>query len=328
MIDMTKLGVTTELLSTANMFKPSGDKDRVLLYDGDAACYVHTAGVKRLTTAQSRLEKDIYTMMFLANCDSARVHLTPKGCRKNDRHLLLGVQPYQANRGTAKKPEWLEPLRDTAPEYFANHPDITVMGHYDIEADDALMIDHYTMTNGVLVSADKDLTISPREQYMPATGEFITLEAHDRYGWIKRYEWMTPSGKPRAKCVGKGTKFFLAQMLMGDAADYVKGIRKYNGKLCGYAGALQILEHIQCEHDAVNTVLDGYRNLDQNPIPEGQAMWLLRYRGDDVYQYFNSTELTAENKAFLDDCYHNRKWMLTQEEYTDMTEDQYYDLFK
>ena len=32
------------------------------------ACYQHSAGVARLPTAQSRLEKDILTMMFLAKC--------------------------------------------------------------------------------------------------------------------------------------------------------------------------------------------------------------------------------------------------------------------
>lgn len=318
MNDLSFLGLSSTDVGTLSTFQPSDSRGRILLYDGDAACYVHTAGVKKLSTAQNRLEKDILTMMYLAKCDNARVHLTPRGCRKNNRHLLLGVKPYQANRGSTKKPQWLEPLRDTAPEYFKDHPTIDVYGHYDLEADDVLMIDHYSMDNGVLVSADKDLLISPKEQYMPLTGEFLVLPKNDRFGWIKRYEWMTQSGKPKAKCIGKGTKFFLAQMLMGDAADHVQGIIKYNNKLCGYAGALATLEHIECEHEAVNTVLDGYRVLDQNPIPEGQAMWLLRTYDDDVYKYFTSNELTTENQQFLDDCWFNRKWKMTQEEFDEL----------
>lgn len=328
MIDLSSLGLTSEVVSTANMYVTEGSDDRVLLYDGDAACYVHTAGVKGIQTAQNRLEKDILTMMYLAKCSSARVHLTPKGCLKNNRHLLLGVNPYQHNRGASKKPMLLELLRDTAPQYFQDHPDIQVFGHYTVEADDALMTEAHSMSNGVLISADKDLLICPIEQYMPDTGEFITLPKGERFGWISKKVWNTPSGKVNSKVIGKGTAFFLAQMLMGDSADGVRGVLKLNGKTCGAAGALTALEHITCEHEAVNIVLDGYREINQNIIPEGAAMWLLRHPEDDVYKYFTSNELTSENKAFLDDCYFNRKWTLTQEEYDDMTQEQYYGLFQ
>lgn len=328
MIDLSALGLTSEVVSTANMYVTEGSDDRVLLYDGDCACYQHTAGVKGIQTAQNRLEKDILTMMYLAKCSSARVHLTPKGCLKNNRHLLLGVNPYQHNRGASKKPMLLELLRDTAPQYFQDHPDIQVFGHYTVEADDALMTEAHSMSNGVLVSADKDLLICPIEQYMPDTGEFITLPKGERFGWISKKVWNTPSGKVNSKVIGKGTKFYLTQLLYGDAADGVKGILKLNGKLCGAAAALAALEHITCEHEAVNTVLDGYRVIDQNIIPEAFAMWLLRYSEDNAYKYLTEHELTSENKAFLDDCYFNRKWTLTQEEFDDMTQEQYNDLFK
>lgn len=317
MINLAGFGISPETL-TSNMFKPDGADDRVLLYDGDIACYATSAGVRTLPTAQRRFEKDILTMMFLSKCSTARVHLTPKGCLKNNRHLLIGAQPYQANRKSGKKPEMLEPLRDSAASYFKDHPDIKIFAHYDIEADDGLMIDHLSMSNGVLLSADKDLLISPKEQYMPDTGKFITLPEGERFGWIARKDWNTPSGKMNSKCVGKGTKFFLAQMLMGDTADNVKGILKLDGKLCGMVGTLDALQHIECEHDAVNTVLDGYRAIDQNPVPEAEAMWLLRHRGDNSYAYFTSNELTTANKDFLDDCYYSRTWKLTQEAYDEL----------
>lgn len=315
MIDLSNLGLPKDLMHKMNVYTPEGADDRVLLYDGDGACYQHSAGVARLSTAQSRLEKDILTMMFLAKCSTARVHLTPKGCLKNNRHLLLGVNGYQQNRTNSKKPALLEMLRDSAEHYFQDHPTIKVLSHYDIEADDGLMIDHYSMSNGVLISPDKDLLISPKEQYMTDSGKFIKLPDGERFGWIEDKVWNTPSGKVNSKVVGKGTKFFLAQMLYGDTADGVKGILKLNGKLCGKAGALAALEHIQCEHEAVNLVLDGYRMIDQNPLGESEALWLLRNRDDNSYKYFTENELTTENKQFLDDCYFNRKWRLTQEEY-------------
>lgn len=328
MIDLSALGLTSEVVSTANMYVPEGSDDRVLLYDGDGGCYATSAGVANLSTAQRRFEKDILTAMYLAKCSSARVHLTPKGCLKNNRHLLLGVNPYQYNRGSSKKPPLLEALRDSAPLYFQDHPDIKVFNQYEVEADDSIMMDVYSMSNGVLVSPDKDLLISPKEQYIPATGEFLTLPEGDRFGWISKKVWNTPSGKVNSKVIGKGTAFFLAQMLYGDTADGVKGLQKLNGKLCGAAAALAALEHITCEHDAINTVLDGYRVIDQNPLPEAYAMWLLRYIGDTAYKYLTSNELTSENRAFLEDCYFNRKWTLTQEEYDDMTQEQYNGLFQ
>lgn len=317
MINMAHFGITTEALANADINVPIGADNRVLLYDGDGSCYVHSAGVRKLDTAQRRLEKDILTMMYLAKCSSARVHLTPKGCRKNDRHLLLGVNGYQLNRGSAKKPELLETLRDSAAHYFQDHPEIQVFSHYDIEADDALMMDVYSMDNGVLVSPDKDLLIAPKEQYLIDEGKHIILPKGERFGWINKKVWNTPSGKVNSKVVGKGTKFFLAQMLMGDTADNVKGILKLYGKLCGAAGTLAALEHIDCEHEAVNIVLDGYREIEQNPIPEAEAMWLLRNREDNSYKYFTSNELTTENKQFLDDCYYNRKWRMSQEEFNE-----------
>ena len=174
------------------------------------------------------------------------------------------------------------------------------------------------MDNGVLISPDKDLLISPKEQYVVNTGEFLKLPDGERFGWIKDKVWNTPSGKVNSKCVGKGTKFFLAQMLMGDTADNVQGIKKLRGKLCGKAGALAALEHITCEHEAVNVVLDGYRVIEQNPIAEAEAMWLLRSRDDSAYKYFISNELTTENRQFLDDCYFNRKWKMTPGEYEEL----------
>ena len=317
MINLSNLGLPKDLMHKMNVYTPEGADDRVLLYDGDGSCYQHSAGVARLPTAQSRLEKDILTMMFLAKCSTARVHLTPKGCLKNNRHLLLGVNGYQQNRTNSKKPALLEMLRDSAEHYFQDHPTIKVFSHFDIEADDGLMMDVYSMNNGVLVSPDKDLLISPKEQYITDTGKFIKLPDGERFGWIEKKEWCTPSGKVNSKVIGKGTKFYLAQMLMGDTADGVKGILKLNGKLCGAAGALAALEHIQCEHEAVNLVLDGYREINQNPLGESEALWLLRSRDDNSYKYFTENELTTENKQFLDDCYFNRKWKMSQEEYDD-----------
>ena len=311
---LKRFGVDPRALSTNTSVRiPKSTTGRILLYDGDGACYQHTNGVAKIETALRRFHEDIEIHMHLAKCSSARVHLTPRGCYKNGRHLLNTVKPYQANRNGKQKPPLLEVLRAQAQQYFKDHPKIEILAHHDIEADDGLMIDAYSLKNTVMISADKDLRINPFESYDVEEGRHLVLPNGDTFGWIDRKFWNTPSGKVSSKLIGKGTRFFLAQMLMGDTVDNVQGILKYDGKLCGEASAYNALHKLDCEHDAVNLVLDSYRKIDQNPIPEAYALWLLRDRDDNAYKYFTQFELTTANKEFLDDCYFNRAWMRSED---------------
>lgn len=192
---LSRFGVTVETLDKFQ--DPAAGSGRVLLLDGDGTCYQATATAKKLDTAMRRFEQQVLEYMFLAKCESARVHLTPRGCAKNGRHLLNGVKPYQGNRKGKDKPPLLELLRSSASEVFQHHPDIQVFSHYRWEADDALMMDCYSIHNGVLVSEDKDLLIAPTESYDIQTGQFLTLPKGERYGYLERK--YTPAGSPRVK---------------------------------------------------------------------------------------------------------------------------------
>ena len=283
---------------------------RTLIMDGDSACYNVTQNCVKLKTAQDRFVKKIYEAMFLTQSQYARVHLTPKGCFKNGRHLLLGAKPYQANRGGKPKPAQLEPLRASAPSLFSPQADVQIFGHMDKEADDAYMIDAYAISNSIGWSEDKDLNIAPIPRYCINTGRILTLPKGDRFGWIgERY---TDSGKPKSD--GHGTKFFWLQMLMGDTADNVKGIKKYNNKLCGEVTAIGLLKSIQCEHACANLVLDGYRAIQQNPLPEAEALWLLRSHDDSGAGYIWSLNLSDANRAFIVECF-NSKYKMEPHEY-------------
>ena len=282
-------------------FKPSKSTGRILLYDGDAAAYVHTAGVAKLPTALRRFEIDIYEKMYAANCSTARVHLTPRGCLKNNRDKLNTVKPYQGNRTGKAKPPLLEILRSNAVEHFKGSTEIEVLAHYDVEADDALMMDAFKYDNTCMVSFDKDLRINPFQSYDYDEGKFLSLLEGDTFGWIDRKYWLSPSGKSMSKMIGKGEKFFWAQMLMGDAADNVQGILKLDGKLCGEVAAYTALNDVKCVHEAANLVLDGYRAINQNVVSEGEAMWLMRHREDSAYNYIRSLDLSPQNLQFLED---------------------------
>ena len=283
---------------------------RTLIMDADDAAYAASATAKKLDTAQRRFVTEVLQAMFLTGAEFARVHLTPKGCYKNGRHLLLGEKPYQGNRKGKMKPPLLEQVRDTAHTLFGDHPNVDVFQHYDIEADDACVMDAYTVENPVLWSKDKDLCLAPCTRYCTETGRFLVLPKGDRFGYItERY---TESGK--MKVTGHGTKFFWVQMLMGDTADNIRGVKSYKGKLCGETTALGLLRDIPTEDATANFVLDAYRAIDQNPLPEAEALWLLRVPGDSGSGYIWSLNLSEANRAFVLDCF-NRKWKLTDEEW-------------
>lgn len=298
---LSKFGVRSEHLRDSHMTNISSRSGRTLLYDGDGACYACAAGVVKIETALRRVEIDILEKMQLARCSKARVHLTPRNCFKNGRHLLKTAKPYQGNRTGKNKPPLLEVLRSQMSRYFENHKDIAVIAHYDIEADDGLMIDAFELPNTCMISPDKDLRINPYESYDLETGQFETLVG-DRYGWIERKQWYTPSLKPASKVIGKGTKFFLAQLLMGDLADNVQGLKSLGGKLIGEAGTFRLLDPIKDESEAVNVIIDGYRAIKQNVVAEGEAMWLLRNLDDNVIKYFLECGLTSLNKEFVLEC--------------------------
>ena len=163
-------------------------------------------------------------------------------------------------------------------------------------------MDAYKFSGTCMISPDKDLLINPFESYCLDTGRFLTLPEGDTFGWIQRKQWFTDSGKPRSKIIGKGSKFFWAQMLMGDQADNVQGILKYNGKLCGEAGAYDVLGTLETPDEAANAVIDGYRVINQNVIAEGNALWLKRNKGDDVILFLSEHNLSPANEQFVYDC--------------------------
>lgn len=285
---------------------------RTLLLDADGLAYKATADAKKMDTAIRRFTTLIYEYMYLTKAEFCRAHLTPKGCLKNNRHLLIGAKPYQANRNNKSKPPLLEPLRTIAPTLFGPHENVIVINNFNIEADDAIMIDAYSIENCIVVSEDKDLNIVPCPKYCIKTGRTLVLTPGDRFGWVGTRT--TESGK--LKVDGRGTKFFWLQMLMGDTADNVKGILKFDGKLCGEVAALAALNSITCENHAANLVLNAYRVIDQNPIPEAEMLWLQRAPNDSAIGYIWGLNLTERNRQFLLECY-NRPYIMSPEEYNE-----------
>jgi len=234
------------------------------------------------------------------------VHLTAHDSAKANRHFVNAVKPYQGQRKGKDKPSLLEPLRQAMADRSNWLPEFEVFYHREVEADDGMMHDAYVYKeNGVIRSEDKDLRMTPYPYWDIKTGRLMQGEP---VGWLAID--FTPSGT--VKCIGQGPVFFWAQMLMGDTADHIQGILRLNGSLCGPKGAYDALHPLitsdpACIHTVANFVISAYRAIDQNPISEGFLLWMQRWPGDSVLQYFSELELTDINRRYIYECY-TRNW--------------------
>ena len=272
-----------------------------LITDGDGPAYVAAATVKRLDTGIRRFQQAILAQMFMAKAQFVRIHLTASSSHKAGRFNMLGVKPYQGNRDNKSKPALLEPLRQAManPENWL--PEFYVEMHHVLEADDGMIMDAYRLKDqGIIRSDDKDLRMTPYPYYDIKAG---SVRAGEPFGWLQPN--CTPAGA--VKLIGQGPLFFWAQMLMGDTADNVQGILRFDEKKCGPSGAYQALKDVKDIHEAANTVISGYRAIDQNPLPEGWMLWLLRWEGDTFWQYLQELNISDDNRRFLEDCA-GRKW--------------------
>ena len=188
----------------------------------------------------------------------------------------------------------------------------------DREADDGLIRNAVLLGDrGIMCSGDKDLNLTPGPLWINDEGRIDYIE--DRFGWIKRKELTSQS-----KVVGHGTKFFWAQMLMGDTADNVQGIVRLNGKTCGAVGAWNALKDITSEADAAEFVLRAYIMANQNPLAEAECLWLRRSLDDSGYKYLSELGLPDYIQQWLDSLhqYHQEVLELKQRERDDYDQDE------
>lgn len=257
---------------------------RILLLDGDAAIYKVAATTSNMETAKARFLTYVMTQKFLANAQHVRIYLTPRGCKKAKRGQLLGLKPYQGNRKDKKKPPLVEPLRQAIGRGMFVMPtgeDWYLCLDYEFEADDKIIMDaHYIGENAVVHSEDKDLRCWH--------GHF--LDAHTNtvappVEGVGKLWWHTTPGGDHT-LLGAGPIFFWAQMLMGDSADNVAGL-----KGCGKQAAMDLLSPFigtTDESKLAEFVLNMYRQKNQNPWPEAYALWLYRSEEYGFAQHLNA----------------------------------------
>lgn len=222
-----------------------------LLIDGDVLVYRlgfaaqdNQGNAEPLSHAMHLVKKTINDMCEKFNTDNIKVFLTSQD-KSNFRFNVARTQPYKGNRDkkynpkAADKPIHYNNLRRYI---LSNYNSVEI---FDQEADDAMAIaqmvhidDPYFET--VICTIDKDLWQIPGKNYNFVTEELITVKDPGHLELISSEE----GNKIKRKLIGSGYKWFYAQMLLGDSADHIPGLRGY--------GPVKVFKHLQ----DLNTELD------------------------------------------------------------------------
>jgi hypothetical protein len=170
---------------------------------------------------QHNARNGVEHLMQMAGATSYMCHVTPSGSNKGNRPAQAIQQEYQASRQDRDRPEHLDLIRA-----FIG-AELNGVVHLDQEADDGMAQANYNAVDrnlSVIVSKDKDLRMAPGLHYDFDTETVIDVT--DSFGYI----WVDDT-KSSKTLKGWGTKFFWAQCLMGDPADYIKGLPALAGSV-------------------------------------------------------------------------------------------------
>ena len=223
----------------------------MILLDADVIAYRSAAACENESVTQACSTASSLVSDALLHCDYEdfyydrwQLYLTGKN---NYRMEIAKTVPYKGNR-TAQKPQHLPSVRDYL---VAEWGAVVVDGE---EADDAIAIAaSANLAGSVIVSVDKD---------------FLQVPTHF-YDFVKRqHHFITPL---------EGLKSFYRQMLTGDKADNIMGVRGI-----GKVKSAALIDECADELEMYDVVCRVYADNDMGHdrvIENGILLWLRRYEG-------------------------------------------------
>ncbi len=150
-----------------------------------------------------------------AGAEKYIMHITPSASTKGGRADQAVQQEYQASRADKEPPTDLHAVRGFIGE------SMPAMVHLDQEADDGLAQAIYGADDpnlSIICSKDKDLRMVPGLHLDMDKYEVVDVPFGD-FGYLE-----IDDTKSQKKVVGYGPIFFFLQCLMGDTADWIKGL--------------------------------------------------------------------------------------------------------
>ncbi len=236
----------------------------------------------------------IETITKQAGAEKYKLYLTSHTGNKGGRFEQAILKEYQANRADrTNTPPMLYSIRDWMVA------SLSAISCENCEADDAMSEAQYRAIRNskerlsIICTLDKDLMMVPGLHLNWKDGNIIKVKG---FGKI----WIDDSKKQK-KLKGYGTKFFWAQMLMGDSADNISGLPGVmiddTLKPVGPVAAELILSHCKNDSDAFNVVGKLYQQYAATPgfkywngghqvsfenvfLSEGRLLWMRRKKDD------------------------------------------------
>ena len=218
---------------------------RKALIDGDI--FVYRAGFatndEPVEEAIKAFDSLVASAVLDAGCVDYQVYITGKG---NFRYDVAKTAVYKGNRKDTAKPVHIEALR----EHAVNEWEAIVS--QDEEADDLIAIEatRRGILNSVIVSVDKDFLQVPGLFFNPVKKQHITVDA-----------W-------------SGLFFFYQQILMGDSADNIMGIKGIGPKT-----AHKILTGAKDERELYERCVQQYNGDTDRVLENALLLWLRREPG-------------------------------------------------
>jgi len=231
---------------------------RVVHVDGDYLAYFASGGDEMRVDVSRRVAVErMAAVRELAGAERVHLHLSARASTKGERYHIAVTQPYQGQRSSSRRPKNWGAVREFLETADPQILRVKRIEWFDREADDGFAAAALTAVNPVetvaIHTADKDMRMLP--------GLHLAWKDYARTEVPKgSYEVIGPyDGKVY------GTKWFWMQMLTGDNADHIPGIRNV-----GEQKALKALAGTTCNAEAYEVVEDEYR----------------KFKGDDWADYF------------------------------------------
>lgn len=221
---------------------------QITLIDGDIVAYRAAFSCEEGTEidAEEYIDELLSDIMnatqFKENWDNVEIFLSGSSNFRKD----LDAE-YKANR-TRPKPELLPACMSYLTEAYA------AKVSEDQEADDDIVIraTEIGYDDTIIASIDKDFLQVPCWHYNFNRGTMVKVEEFE------------------------GLLFFYEQILTGDAADNVKGIRGI-----GPVKAKKLLRGALNEREMYEVCLKAYKGDEEKVIQNGKLLWLRREEGED-----------------------------------------------
>ncbi len=279
------------------------DEKKVLLIDGDILVYNIAHVVEKINSydgeklsnyplmkVQEMVEKKMDYILFACPHDVVELYLTSTD-KSNFRYAEAKTLPYKENRKGKPKPFHYNAIR----QFLMNrYKAVVIIGK---EADDELSLRAtQEMAKGghpIIATSDKDLNMIECTIYNIGQSKMVKYESgHFDIGYLwkeikmmkkKHKEKDTYLKKTNTSLKGRGLMWFYAQMILGDIADNIPGV-----KGVGDVGVYDLLSDCKTEKELFDVVWGLYQEKEYGKdrfLEVARLLWMQTDEIEDIRDY-------------------------------------------